>query len=428
MHVLYLSSYFPVLSETFVYNEVLRLRANGLTVSTATLREPSNEYVSPELANLAQEVIPVYGRGFTALLGDALREAVTHPVRGLATVLKGFSDMLLGSDLPWRERPKVCLQVLAALALAKRIRSRDIDHIHAHFAHAPTTIAMYLARQLGLTFSFTGHANDLFQRRTLLATKLRRAAFIACISHWHRAYYREFAPELPDERLPVIRCGVEIPEALSNMPNDPPHILAVGRLVPKKGFDVLIKALAKLNEEGLHFNCTLIGDGPQRDALKQLVEQNKLDQHVTLHGAAAHAEILETLQQADLFVLPCQPDSAGDRDGIPVALMEAMAAGKTVISGDLPAIRELIKDGDTGCLVPPGQVEPLTHLIRRLLDDQKLRATFGHAAREWVSQEFSAAINTRRLERALLAATAAQGHSAAIQDRSINSNSVTRES
>jgi colanic acid/amylovoran biosynthesis glycosyltransferase len=257
---------------------------------------------------------------------------------------------------------------------------------------------MYAACQLGVPFSFTGHANDLFPQRTLLSQKLRRCGFAACISHWHRDFFRRIVA-MPDDRLPVIRCGVDIPDirAKERPAGEPLSIVSVGRLIPKKGFEVLIRSIAHLVGDGNRVLCWIIGGGPLHDHLDRLIEELGLGECVKLLGAMANDEVRRTLQDADLFVLPCRIDASGDRDGIPVSLMEAMAAGVPVISGDLPAIRELVMHEQTGLLVPPDDNRALADAIRRLLNDSLLRCSLGAQGRDWVEQEFSRDVNTRRL-------------------------------
>jgi glycosyltransferase involved in cell wall biosynthesis len=265
-------------------------------------------------------------------------------------------------------------------------------------AHVPTTITMYAARQLGITFSFTGHANDLFPERTLLTEKLKRARFTVCISHWHRGFYQAIYP-LPDERLPVVRCGVDCPSVnrLDTPEHAVPVLLSVGRLVPKKGFDILIHAISKLNGQGRQVHAVVIGDGPQCADLEALAAQLGVAASVRFLGARSHEEVIQTLAGADLFVLPSRVTQQGDRDGIPVALMEAMAAGVCVIGGDLPAIRELVRHEETGLLVPPDDPESLATAIHRLLEAPALRRDLAHRGHEWVRQEFSREQNVQRL-------------------------------
>ncbi len=397
--LLYLASQLPKRSETFVYRELFGLRAAGVTVLAATLHPPERELGEARLEALAAEAIPVYGAGTRRLFRDCLLECLVHPWRSAGTLLLAWRDALGADDLPnLAARLKVPGQAIAALALAHRLRGRQIDHLHAHFAHAPATVAMYAARQLGVSFSFTGHAVDLFRDRALLKPKLRRARFVNCISTWHRAFYQELVAR-PEAQYPVVRCGVDPAEfAPSARPaGNPPLLLGVGRLVPKKGFDVLLAAAVRLAARGVAFRVCIAGDGPELARLRMQAGAPGLAGRVEFPGACSAAHVRALLRDADLFVLPCRVDAEGDRDGIPVVLMEAMAAGVPVVSGDLPALRELVQPGVTGLLVPPGDADALADCLAGLLADPEQRAVLAAGGRRRVTEEFALEVNIQRI-------------------------------
>jgi glycosyltransferase involved in cell wall biosynthesis len=419
--VLYIAGTLPSLSETFVSGELLALRQRGVPVLGASVHSPREKLLDPELEALAREVVSIYGPGSMRLVRDAVQEALANPRAAAQTFGLVLSDALASPHVSGWRRFKVLWQGLAALALARRVRPRGVGHIHAHLAHVPTTVAMYAARELGIGFSFTGHANDLFPQRTLLPEKLERAAFVACISHWHRALYGEFAA-VPTERLPVIRCGVDVPPAAAVRAapaSRPLQVLGVGRLVAKKGFDLLIDAVRGVAARGVPVACTIIGGGPDEPALRRRCGALRLTDRVQLLGPQSHAAVREALCAADVFVLPCRVESNGDRDGIPVVLMEAMAAGVPVIAGELPAIRELVCHNETGWCIPPGDLVALIAGLSRLAEDGELRARLGRHGRAWVTQEFERGVNVERLVRALEAAGALGDASAAASAPSV---------
>ncbi|MEM6853271.1 MAG: glycosyltransferase family 4 protein [Planctomycetota bacterium] len=416
-HILYVGSILPKRSETFVYREVLALRERGVQVSIASVNAPERDLGDEQLDALAAEAIHVYGEGLGgkwSVVRDAVLQRGVWWPHGVFEVSPGY----------W---PKHKLQYAAGIALARRVKDRGITHVHAHMAHVPTTVAMSCAEALGVPFSFTGHAADLFRDRSALKTKLKRAAFVSCISQWHRGFYREMVPTLTDEQLPVIRCGVDMREFTPVDPAaaDGHHLLAIGRLVPKKGFDVLLRAVAKAisnpplapgsaggaasresapgQSPGL--TVTLVGDGPEEANLRALADELGVSDRVTFAGAQPNHVVREMLGDAGLFVLPCREAADGDRDGIPVVLMEAMARNMCVVSGDLETIRELVADNKTGVMVTPGAVDELAEVLVRLSRDQAERKRLADAGRARVAEEFSLSVNLDRLEAAFAAAS-----------------------
>ena len=411
--VAYISAYFPLRSETFVYREVRALRAAGWEVRTVSLNEPPERGVA-EFKDLEAGTLCVYGPGRTATLVAALRETLAHPIRAAGTIVTAVRDALKpGEPLPIRGRLKLVAQAGAALGLAGRLRQGGVRHLHCHFAHAPTSVGMYAARQLNLPFSFTGHANDLFQRRALLRRKLGRAAFVSCISEWHRELYSEIHPAGAGW-YHVIRCGVDVqawsPKADAGReigPDEPLRVLTVCRLVEKKGVDTLLRGLAEFGRAtGRKWRLTVGGDGPERARLQALAAGLGCSNAVEWLGAVDNDRVRDTLGTTDVFALPCREDRSGDRDGIPVVLIEAMACGVPVVSGDLPAIRELVRHGDTGILVDGHRPEALAAELAQLAADAPLRGELSRSARAWVEQEFSLAVSVERLRNQILATRA----------------------
>ena len=310
-----------------------------------------------------------------------------------------LSKALFGPAEGWKQRLTLLYQVVPALILAMRWRNQGIGHIHAHWAHTATSVAMHAAELLGIGFSFTGHANDLFVHRVALTAKVRRARFVVCISEYHRRFYMSLGAD--PARLPVVYCGIDT-DRLSvdySVPKEPrPRIVSVGRLVEKKGFDDLISACALLRDDGVNFECVIGGSGPLKDELARLIEVNHLEGHVSLTGTAILQEKLPGfLSSARVFALPCVRDSEGDMDGLPQVLIEAMLCGLPVVSTRLVGIPDLVRDGETGMLVAPRDVRGLATAIQKLLASPEIASNLAENGQAWARAHFGLRETVQRL-------------------------------
>jgi len=391
--ILYVGARLPELSETFVYRELLNLRQRGHSVAIASVHAPRVFPDDAQLAALSEEALVIYSPATIGALPLAL---LAHP--GLAADAVG--DAVRADHKGLSDRIKHVVQAAMGISAGWRMRRRGIGHVHAHMANVPTMVALYIARTLGARFSFTGHAADLFVQRSALAFKLSQADFVSCISHWHRDFYQEVA-DIPEAKLPVVRCSVAMPTAVATA--DAHEIVTVARLVAKKGIDLLLRAFAASNATDWHLR--ILGDGPERRTLEDLARELGLGDRVIFEGARPHAVCLKAISEAGLFVLPCRTAETGDKDGIPVVLMEAMAASRCVIAGRLPAIEELVEDTVSGVLVPGNDADALAQAIDAVTSDIGLRERLGTAARAKVAAEFSDEINIERLERAIYASS-----------------------
>lgn len=399
--IAYIAGYFPLRSETFVYREVRELRSRGWKVTAVSLN-PLREQHDETLNDLQSDRIFCYepGWGFEAVL-----EAIRHPLHAIRTLYTALTDALApGESTSARDRMKTMAQALAGLKLSADLRSLGVRHIHCHFAHAPTTVGMYAAMQMGIPFSFTGHANDLFQRRQLLRRKLERAMFVSCISDWHSAFYRAIVADT--SKYAVVRCGVPVDRWTYQNPElKPPacdflRVLTVGRLVEKKGVDMLIRALHAYGEKrGRSWKLTIAGDGPEAEKLKEIAKKLGAMHSLDFRGAVRNETIPQMLAEADLFALTCRTDASGDKDGIPVVLMEAMACGTPVIAGNVAAISELVENNTSGLLVDGTNLDEIVNAIERLDQNPDLRVSLAKGGRKRVETEFSLTENMSKLER-----------------------------
>ncbi|WP_319409044.1 glycosyltransferase family 4 protein [uncultured Desulfosarcina sp.] len=402
--ILYMSGTLPVLSETFVYREIIALRELGLDIHTASVHPPVHGLDNGGvLDQIAQSTNCIYTKKVFVLLKDAIAEVMAFPIKSITTMAICTFCSLFSAEVPVRRKHKVIYQGLAALALVRRIRHLNIGHIHSHMAHVPTTIAMFAAQQLGIRFSFTGHAVDIFPERTLLKEKLKRALFINCISYWHRDFYRSIVKR-PDTDYPIIRCGIDTRKYKAAFPplKKHLHVLSVCRLVEKKGIDILISAAEKIGKcGGPPMKYTIVGDGPEKDKLLAMTNGLSPATKVELTGSIDNDAVMKLIEQSDVFALPCRITHSGDRDGIPVALMEAMALGRCVISGDLEPIRELIEHNHSGIMIPPGDENALAKELIDLANNRSRMENLGRAARKRIENEFDLMLNANRIKRTM---------------------------
>ena len=390
--VVYVVSLFPCWSETFIVREITTLIASGVDVMIVSLKPPSEKMVQPDAeALMPRAVHPLpAGKAVLAWTGAAFAHFGTLARASGAIVAR-----------LWRE-PKAMLKSLVTLARATeqlgRIRAFDPDIIHAHWGTYPSTAAWALAKMLRKPFGFTCHAHDIFIDDQLLKEKIEGAAVPVTISNYNVDWLTRHATPVARERLNVVHCGVD----LGALPfrrdgREQCLIVAVGRLDPIKGFDVLVGALAELKKAGRAFRCRVIGEGPQRAALEAMISREGLGASVELVGARPQAEVRAALYAAHVFALPSVVAPDGNRDGIPVALMEAMAAGTPSVSTFVSGIPELIEPDVSGLLVPPGNVAALANALARLLDDAALCDALAAEARRKVEHEFDAEREAKKL-------------------------------
>ena len=400
LRVAHLSALFPHLTETFVYREVLALRRLGVEVHPFACWRPAPAALSREAAHLVDETVFVFPLRPLACLLDQLRALLTRP-----RVYLGLAARALLRPRGLRDRVLTLGHVIMGAHLAPAMRRAGITHIHAHFCINAATIGLTASRLLDLPFSWTAH-NLLFTRDLLLEEKVRSAAFVACISEHTRARLLELG--LPAERAPLVRCGLEHCDARDPEPagaaDGTARLLFVAQLQPRKGAEVLVEACARLASRGVAFHADLIGEGPCRPAVAAAIQRHGLGAHITLRGALPQEALQEHWSAATLFVLPCVVAPDGDRDGIPVALMEAMQRALPVISTPVSGIPELVQDGVTGRLATEGDAEDLAACIEELLADGALRARLGAAGQAHVANAFDAdrgaALLAQAIERA----------------------------
>jgi colanic acid/amylovoran biosynthesis glycosyltransferase len=390
--LLYVVSLFPCWSETFIVREIAALIAAGADVRILSLKAPSEKLVHPEAERLLPRV-----RHPLSPRPAALRRAAAlfaHP-RLLSSLARALGRALVRHPI---ELAKSLEAVARAVEQLDWIRQFDPDVIHAHWASYPSTAALALGRLLGKPFGFTGHAHDIFRHDHLLREKIESAAVPVTISRYNVDWLAEHVTPRARDRLNVIHCGVDLPSfPFQDDGREEDLIVTVARLSPIKGLDVLVDALVELKRQGRRFRCQVIGEGPHRSDLQARLDRQGLSELVALVGARRQSDVQAALRAATIFALPSLIAPNGDRDGIPVSLMEAMAAGAPVVSTRVSGIPELIEDEREGLLVSSRDWRALAETLARLFDDAALRRRLAVAARAKIEREFDAAREANKL-------------------------------
>lgn len=382
---------YPRLSETFIAHEIRALEQRGLRIHLYSMRLPTDLAVHPVHGEITAPVnyLPEYLHQQPARVFRAWRTARRLP--GYAAARTAFLRDLRRD--PSRNRLRRFGQ---ALALAAEL-PLDIGWLHAHFLHTPASVALYAAKMRALPWSASAHAKDIWTTAEWeKREKLADCRWLVTCTRANKEHLVALAPEA--ERVELLYHGFDPhrfpppsgrrPRRDGGDPNSPVTILSVGRLVAKKGYDVLLRALARL-PQGLQWRLSHIGDGPLYDQLRQRASELGLPARIAWLGARPQQDVLDAYRAADLFVLACRIAADGDRDGLPNVLMEAQSQELACISTSLSGIPELITDGATGVLVPPDDPAALARALERLIRFPDLRERLGAAGMRSVHRRFS---------------------------------------
>lgn len=398
LNVAYVVVMFPCYSETFVLRELLELKRRGARLTVLSLKGFSEKILDDDARAILPDTLYSPFLFSLGLLRSNIHFLLRKPggYAGMAWLI--FRNLIT--------RPRELLKNAAlfpkSVHFARLIEERGVRHIHAHFANYPATAACIISRLTGIPFTVTAHAHDIFQNQHLLEEKISRADGLFVISEYNRRFITESCGGAPPGRVEVLHCGLDLARLPGPAPRGggPPRILSVGRMMGIKGFDVLLKALALLRDRRVFFRCMIVGDGPDREALERIRDDLSLGDLVEMPGEKKPQEVLGLMSRCDLFVLASRRAGleSGVMDGIPVSLMEAMAMQKPVVSCAVSGIPELVEDGETGLLAPPGDEGKLASSILRLLEDEGLRRRVAARGRDRVDEEFNIRKTVARLE------------------------------
>ena len=382
---------YPRISETFISNEILLLEQQGLRIRIFSMRSPREAFTHASVGRIRARVdyLPetILSKRLPALCWHNLLQAARFP-RRYAAALK----------IAWRRwrrtrRSATIKHLLQAGYLCnKLLRGSTCRHLHAHFAHSPTSVAFFSHLLSGLPFSFTAHAKDIYTSNPLqLAEKAAAAQFIATCTAYNKRYLERV---VDGRRTPVYLAyhGIDLelfrndrPEAQARQPY---NILTVARMTPKKGLKTVYAALRCLKDQGIAFRHILIGDGEQKAEIEALRRRLGLLKETRLLGTRPHGDVYRCFQKADLFVLGCEQAANGDRDGIPNVILESMAMGVPVVATAFSAIPEAIESAHNGLLVDCGRPADMAAAMLRALENESLRSELIANGMETVRRRF----------------------------------------
>jgi len=383
----YLFERFPSFGQTFCYREVAELVRQGITPPIFSIREPKNEPPQEWDQRIVKRVH--YLPEEKELLDDV----------GRASKKGKLTAEIIAAIDEWGRRTDF-LRLYQAVYIGLRLQKMGIHHVHAHFAGMATRTAFWIDKFFPITFSFTAHANDIFAPRnfeTGLDKLVDAARVIVTETDYARKFLQERFPDRAD-RIHRIYNGLDLALfSRADFSSVPPLIVAVGRLIAKKGFGDLIGACRLLMERGKSFRCEIIGEGPLEEELHEQIAQLDLQDCVELPGTKPQPEIRECLAKANAFVLPSVINPDGGMDNLPTVIMEAMAAGLPIISTAIGGIPEMVIQNETGFLVPSGDVVALADAIERLFDEVGLAQRLGECGFQRARELFSIEKNVRAL-------------------------------
>jgi len=382
---------YPRISESFISNEILLLEQQGIPIHIFSMRHPRESFshksvqqIKARVDYLPQSIL----EALPQLLFYNLVLVVKKPRAYLRAILVAFRRFL-------RTRNSATIKHLlqAGYLVQKLLPESRVIHFHAHFAHSPSSVAMFASQLSGIEFSFTGHAKDIYTSNPLqLKEKMAKARFVVTCTEYNRRHLSMLAGNT-NNALYRMYHGIDL-NLFSSLdphtnPTAPYRLVTVARLVPKKGLPTVYRALHRLQQAGADFQHTLIGEGDDRDKILTLIRDLGLSGSCKWVGTLAHEDVLDYYRHSDLFVLGCEQATNGDQDGIPNVFVESLAMGLPVVGTRLSAIPELIEDGKTGLLVQPGNDAEMARAMLRILTDTQLREQIIHSGRERVRQAFN---------------------------------------
>jgi len=384
MKLAYLYSRYPVLSQTFCDMEMLELERRGYNLLIGSVHPPLTSLRHEHLTRFRS---PVYYAPPSVILSQW--EEKTKKMDRWPQALIERHDREYGPEF------KAALRARNASYFADLFTHHGITHFHVHFANRAAHTALFLKEISGIPFSITAHGQDFMSdlgQDDLLREICDAAEFVGAETEYSRTLLQKRCPEAA-HKIHRIYNGLDLANLPAPSPGDrppgPTTILSVGRLVPFKGFEILLEACAELDRRNFNFRCQIVGDGPLRAKLTKMVDDLKLHDRIELCGALSQDEVFSRIRSCDIFALASVVDTAGASDVFPTVILEAMACARPVVSTRLAGIPESVIDGTTGSLVTPGDWDELANALDKLVRSADLRKRYGEAGRARMQSEFS---------------------------------------
>ncbi len=382
----YVVKMFPRLSETFILNEILELENKGVEVVIFSLKKPNEGRFHPQLAKLKAQVLYLDDLDVKKWANILASE---WPIlsSNSGEIWKMVNEAFNQSDtrrIDW---------IWESAWLAAQAQKLGLSHLHAHFASIPSTYAYFAHRISGIPFSFTAHAKDIFVYDTVehfLSEKSAAAHFVVTVTNFNLRYLREKLPHEGSKNVRVIYNGINVEYFGYNLgiEREPNLILTVGRLVAKKGFNILLDACKLLKDRGVSFRCQIVGEGDEQENLQKQRDNLDLSNEVIFSGPKNLEEVRELMQSASIFCLPCVIAADNNVDALPTVLLETLASGLPAISTVVSGIPEIIDNEVNGILVDPENAESLSRAMERLLKSKELQNKFSHEGRKKALERF----------------------------------------
>jgi len=390
----YIVSQYPNLSMIFVTREVLQLRALGFTMDVVSINATDREAKDLTAYEIDESALTYYIKPHGVV--GAIKAHLSTLFRQPRSYLRGWIQAFKLAKLDFIQLFYNIMYLSEALMVGVWMQEKGQQHLHAHLGSQAATVALYVKKIFGVSFSITVHGPDEFYNAPgqYLTEKVIAADFICCISHFARSQLMKLSPYEHWHKLDVVRLGVDS-SVFSPRPFNPSpevfEIICVGRLVPAKGQHIIVAALQTLVKKGHQVRLRMVGDGPDRASLEKQVELLGLVDQVIFEGAVNQDRIRALYALADIFSIP------SFAEGIPIVLMEAMAMEIPCVTTRITGIPELIRNGEDGLLVAPSDIQGLADALERLITDVQLRETLGKHGRARVIEKYNLAQNVDHL-------------------------------